>query len=285
MPHQLFLKRIISLSRPRFWLYELGTFAIGVLIASTVRGDFLDPLVLLYGFYFLFPANLLIYGINDIYDYETDMLNPKKTGYEHVLPKELHTKIFKAILVTNTIFVMAVFSTPFFAIISFALFIFFASFYSAPPIRAKARPFLDSFFSAGHYIATGAFGFFLVGGQGSVAFPVMAGMAWAIAMHAYSAVPDIQADGDANLATIATTLNAKPTIWLCLFLYTVSAVIAFFYIGYIAVLFYLPYAAMMSLSLRADDTKLMKLYTYFPTINALIGMGIFFAVLFGKGWL
>jgi 4-hydroxybenzoate polyprenyltransferase len=31
-------------------------------------------------------------------------------------------------------------------------------------------------------------------------------MSWAMAMHAFSAVPDIQADKDAKLATIATFL-------------------------------------------------------------------------------
>ena len=32
--------------------------------------------------YFLIPANILIYGINDIFDYDTDKLNPKKGTYE-----------------------------------------------------------------------------------------------------------------------------------------------------------------------------------------------------------
>lgn len=280
-----FAIQLLTLSRPRFWLYELGTFAIGVLTAASIKGDFLDPMVLLYGLYFLFPANLLIYGINDIFDYETDILNPKKTGYEQVLSKELHPKIFVAIAASNIIFVMAIFSAPPTAIVTFFLFIFFATFYSAPPIRAKARPFFDSFFSAGHYIATGAFGYFLIGGEGSVWLPVVAGLAWAIAMHAYSAVPDIQADSEAGLKTIATTLKAAPTIWLCLFLYTIAAVIAYFYIGAIVILFYVPYVIMMWRSLGVNDSELMKLYTYFPRINSLVGMALFFAILFGKGWL
>lgn len=47
-------------------------------------------------------------------------------------------------------------------IIAFLAFLFFAGQYSAKPIRAKGRPGRDSFFSAGHYIATAAFGFFLI---------------------------------------------------------------------------------------------------------------------------
>jgi 4-hydroxybenzoate polyprenyltransferase len=43
---------------------------------STLRDNIIQ--VLLFGLYFLIPANIRIYGINDIYDYETDKLNPKK---------------------------------------------------------------------------------------------------------------------------------------------------------------------------------------------------------------
>jgi hypothetical protein len=47
-------------------------------------------------------------------------------------------------------------------IISFLAFLFFSSQYSAIPIRAKARPIMDSLFSAGHYVATAVFGYYLI---------------------------------------------------------------------------------------------------------------------------
>ncbi len=76
------LARVLRISRPRFWIYELGPYMIGVLgailITNQSRGVLDFWTILLFGFYFLIPANIWIYGINDIYDYETDKLNPKK---------------------------------------------------------------------------------------------------------------------------------------------------------------------------------------------------------------
>lgn len=75
-------QRVIKISRPRFWIYELGPYLIGILGALSVTGmSFSDVEIrrlTLFALYFFVPANIWIYGINDIYDYETDKLNPKK---------------------------------------------------------------------------------------------------------------------------------------------------------------------------------------------------------------
>lgn len=112
--------------------------------------------IAIFAFYFLVPANIWIYGINDIYDYETDKLNPKKQGYEALVEPKEHKKLWTRILATSLpfLFVLPLSITTY---ISFLLFLFFSAQYSATPIRAKGRPVLDSLFSAGHYIATAAF--------------------------------------------------------------------------------------------------------------------------------
>lgn len=271
--------RIIRLSRPRFWLYELGTYFLGVVAGAIFVGQVYSPIVLIYALFFLFPANLLIYGINDIYDYETDKLNPKKTGYEDLLDPSLHKKVFTYIFITNIPFIIFGFFIPFNAFISLILFFFFASFYSAKPIRAKARPVLDSIFSASHYVITAVFGFYLVGGQEGIFLPVLAGLLWAISMHAYSAVPDIEADKKSGIETIATKLGKNKTIILCSAFYFFAGLIVFQYF-YWAILLAIPYLFLMYKSLGANDQKLFSLYKIFPKLNALIGMAIFFSVFF-----
>lgn len=77
------------------------------------------------------------------------------------------------------------------------IFLFFSGFYSALPIRAKTIPLVDSVFSAGHYVATAVFAYVLISGVQIDRQLVIAGMAWAMAMHAYSALPDIQPDQEA----------------------------------------------------------------------------------------
>ncbi len=272
--------RILRISRPRFWIYELGPYALGALGAIQIHTTLFSLESFLFAIFFLFPANLYIYGINDIYDYETDALNPKKTEYEAlVLPHE-RKKLFAWIsLSTIPFFLFSVF-TPKGAFISFLAFLFFAGFYSAPPIRAKAKPFLDSLFSAGHYVATAAFSYYLFGGSGFPLFPLLAGLMWSIAMHAYSAVPDIEADRGAGLSTIATVLEKKKTIILCALLYLGSGIFVFPYIGSISIILSTLYMFLMALSLRTrTHEELHKLYTYFPLLNTVSGMIIFFAML------
>jgi 4-hydroxybenzoate polyprenyltransferase len=268
------LQRIISISRPRFWIYEFGTFAFGAIAAFSSFSNLLNIQTIIFGFYFLIPANILIYGINDIFDYETDKLNPKKVEYEELLEPKDQKKVWWWIILTNFPFIIAALSLETPAMISFFAFIFFASFYSAKPIRAKARPFLDALFSACHYIATGVFGYYLLGGESFPTLGFIAGILWAVAMHAYSAVPDIKADEDAKLQTIATVLREKGTLILCLTLYGISAYLGSTVLGIGVLLYGLVYISLMIISLKKvgpGGSGLFKIYTYFPYINLVAG--------------
>jgi 4-hydroxybenzoate polyprenyltransferase len=276
------LARAFTLSRPRFWLYELGTFALGVIMALSIYHDTNWWLVGFFALYFLFPANLLIYGINDVYDYETDLRNPKKQGYEDVLAPALHTPVLRLVLWTSVPFVLVALVLSKAALLAFMAFLFFAIYYSMPPVRAKARPVFDSLFSAGHYVATGVFGYFVAGASGDVLLPVVAGMLWAMAMHAYSAVPDIKADSEAGVPTIATFLGARRTIMVCLLAYAAAGLIGYLYLDWWALLLSLPYLVLMVRSLWCDEVALLRLYTYFPYLNALVGMVIFLLILSDK---
>jgi 4-hydroxybenzoate polyprenyltransferase len=267
------LREILNISRPRFWLYEMGTYFIGVLVATNFLTDFLRPEILVFAFFFLIPANILIYGINDIFDYETDKLNPKKVEYEALLVPEKHKAVWVWILATNIPFLIYALTINKKTGIYLLIFYFFAIFYSATPIRAKIRPFFDSLFSAGHYIFTGVFGYFLAGGQGFPLVGFIAGMLWAMAMHAYSAVPDIKADSDAGFKTIATWLGRNGTIIMCLVFYVASAVLFSTLVGIFPLVAVLVYVFLMIKSLRTkDDKKLFKIYTYFPWVNFVTPM-------------
>lgn len=274
------ISKIIRISRPRFWLYELGTYALGVCIGLSAGGNMHAIFIILFGVLFLFPANFFIYGVNDVFDYETDRLNPKKMGYEDTLPPAVHKKVLNSVFWINLPFIIIGLFIPWKAFISLLVFYFFAFFYSAPPIRAKARPFFDSLFSASHYVVTAVCGYYLVGAEGGIELPVFAGICWAVAMHAYSAVPDIDADKDSGISTIAIALGKKATIVLCGFLYVLAGLAAFQYVGFVAFLFMVPYVFLMYLSYDAAETKLFRLYTYFPYLNAAIGMILFFIFLF-----
>ncbi len=274
------LERVIYISRPRFWVYEAGTFAIGVMLALRPL-DYplflVTPLMLAFLLYFIFPANLLIYGVNDIFDYETDRLNPKKIEYEALVSPQEHRPLMQWVAAATFPFLLLLIYAPQTAAIAFAAFLFCAIFYSAPPIRAKVRPGLDSLFSAGHYVATGVFGYYLAGGQDVDWMIVAAGMFWSIAMHAYSAAPDIEADQQSGIETIATRLGEKRTLCLCLALYLAAAALAWEHLGFLAIILGVIYAGLMIASIRATNIEtLFRLYTYFPMLNLVAGFVIFF---------
>lgn len=269
------IRNILIISRPRFWLYELGTFFIGVLVAVASWREFFSLEVLFFGLFFLLPANILIYGINDIFDYETDKYNPKKVEYEALLVPEKHRGVWWWIACTCTPFLVAgCVLLPLQSFLWLLVFFFCASFYSATPIRAKMRPGLDSVFSAGHYIATGLVGYYIV--APNAGFPwvgFLGGMAWAIAMHAYSAVPDIEADTTAGVPTIATFLGAQKTILLSGALYILATILFFQYGGWVALFGGGVYIYLMIRSYKIKtEQELFALYRVFPYCNACIPM-------------
>jgi len=268
------ISEILRISRPRFWIYEAATFAVIGAVSAFQGFAFLSGWrYWIFAFYFLIPANILIYGINDIFDYETDKYNPKKgdTAYESLVTPQKQKFVWIWIILTNILFV------PFLpahlpTILAFVAFIFFASFYSALPIRAKARPLLDSTFSAGHYVATGVFGYYLAGGTDFPTLGVVAGMLWCVAMHAYSAVPDIAADSRAKLKTVAIIIGKKNTIFVCWALYVLAALIAFEAIPVASSMGAVVFSIVMYRSVQTKtEQELFKVYTYFPVINTFVG--------------
>lgn len=279
------LRFLLKVSRPRFWIYIFGPYLIGLVAAVADKQELLDWRVLVFAAYFTLPANLLIYGVNDIFDYETDKLNPKKEGYEALVTPERRNGLIAAILITNIPFIIIIGMLGVQPIIAFASFLFYSIFYSAPPIRAKAWPFLDSLFNV-LYIMPGIFAFAMLTGVQPPNVVFIAGGLWTAAMHAYSAIPDIEADREAKLSTIATVLGSTGTHLFCLAAYIGSAVLAYQYLGKISVVIGLIYVGMMLFSLWGRDKEsVFNVYRRFPLVNAGVGFTIFWYVLISKFYL
>jgi 4-hydroxybenzoate polyprenyltransferase len=234
--------------------------------------------------YFTFPANILIYGINDIYDKDTDALNEKKNGYENALTntKEEDKKLKKVIVWSNIFFIIyALFSFTFIPVLFIFVFILFAHQYSATPLRAKAVPFLDSIVSGILYILPVFVSWGIIYNTLPPIVPIIAGIIWSISMHAYSAIPDINADSKAGIQTGATILGKNKMLILCGILYTTSAILAVPYLGIFAYIGGLVYLVLIILSIKKQTPEeTLKYYKMFPVINTLIGAVIFFSILF-----
>jgi lycopene elongase/hydratase (dihydrobisanhydrobacterioruberin-forming) len=285
------LSYLLRISRPRFWVYLLGPYLVGALaggLQSKSVGWSSIAMLALGAVYFTFSANLLIYGVNDIFDYETDKHNPKKTDYEQLLSPEQRPMIVRAILITSIplaiLFVSLVLSRQS-AILPTVGFLFFGVFYSAPPIRAKVRPLVDTLFNS-LYVFPGVVGYYITSFQSNLSlgwasyYSFWAAVLWCMAMHAYSAVPDIASDKKAKISTIATWLGSQNTLLFCSACYMFAGLLSSSYLGYFSVLATIVYLSMIYLSIKVKGQEFFRLYKAFPLLNMSVGFVMFWYIYF-----
>lgn len=269
--------RLIKLSRPRFWFYLVGPFILPFL---AVRESFAADLqfVVVGSLFFLLFGNLFIYGVNDIFDEETDALNPKKSSYELRYVRRLDLKPLTLAL-TFSFLGFGVYLALLDATLLFlyAGFLFFGYFYSAQPVRAKAIPILDGVFNV-LYIFPGFLASYYVFGSVSL-LAGLAGLFWCMAMHAFSAIPDIGADRGAGVRTTATLLQKNGTILYCAILWSASAALASIFLHSVLPVFLLA-LYLLFLFLAARRSSLFSVYTWFPYLNFLSGMLLSLYLLF-----
>jgi 4-hydroxybenzoate polyprenyltransferase len=153
------------------------------------------------------PFNLLIYGVNDVFDQETDAQNPRKGTLEGArIDRSEVGPIALGVIVSNVPF-LAYFAlfVPSSAVAWMLLYALLFVGYSVPPARFKARPYLDS-------LSNAAYAFPLVFvplglGEGPV-WPAAIGlMAWSAAKHTFDAVQDVDEDRKVGITTTAVKLG------------------------------------------------------------------------------
>ena len=201
---------LLRVSRPRFWLYLGGTFLLGLAFALPAPAALVQLSVLLVFLCFLLPANLFLYGINDLADGDTDKYNPKKGTKEHLLRGTQVRALTSAVWVSAFIIVAV---AAWFALqglwvasLMTLLFLALGAAYSAKPLRLKAKPVLDSASNV-LYVLPGLVGYAFAVNQVPQWEFIAAFVCWTAAMHLFSAIPDIAADKRAKLMTTATVLS------------------------------------------------------------------------------
>lgn len=221
------IRAILAASRPISWVNTAVPFALAYLL-DVRQVDWR----LIVGFvFFLIPYNIAMYGINDVFDYESDIRNPRKGGIEGaVLPKEMHGPLLVASASTVLPFAIVLYAAGTAvsaAWLTLALAAVVA--YSAPPMRFKEVPVLDSATSSAHFTAPALVGATLADAHlnPTTALALTAFFLWGMASHALGAVQDVQADREGGLRSIATELGARTTTRLAAGLYLLAALACF----------------------------------------------------------
>jgi 4-hydroxybenzoate polyprenyltransferase len=217
------LHALFSASRPISWVNTAYPFAAGYLIATrAVTWQFIVGTL-----FFLIPYNLLMYGINDVFDYESDILNPRKGGIEGATNgRELHRLIIISSIGLSLPFIAVLVSLgSWSAKLIFIYIIFMVIAYSAPKLRFKERPILDSFTSSTHFTGPLLFAWALTGWTPSWWPYVVAFFLWGMASHAFGAVQDIRADRAGGIASVGTVLGPRKTTLGAIGCYAVATVL------------------------------------------------------------
>jgi 4-hydroxybenzoate polyprenyltransferase len=277
------LLTLLKISRPKFWGYLAGTFLVGYTLAIHTLQDFYTPLFFVLLGFFLFPANLFLYGINDLFDQDTDAFNKKKTVHEHRLLKKetryLSISLFFCLLISVGIFFLL---PSFLTQLLLVLFILLAAFYSASPFRFKARPFIDSGSNI-LYILPGVIGYLSISNQPLDWWIILAISSWAISMHLFSAIPDIEADKKAHLTTSAIFFGKTPSLLICSILWLAFSLISISQIQLFPFsLLTLVYPIIPLIVVLHKKISILEVYWYFPWINNFFGFILFVLLIWQK---
>jgi 4-hydroxybenzoate polyprenyltransferase len=268
-PHGSRLRSLLVLSRPRFWLYLAGPVLVGVAFGADAVADLVTPRTLALFGYFLVPANLLLYGVNDVFDRDVDAANPKKAGREG---RYAGDPVVPAVVVASFLLGLALFPVvPPVAWPHLAGFLLLGVAYSAPPLRLKTTPPLDSL-SNGLYVLPGAAAYATVAGVQPPLAALVGGWLWAMAMHTFSAIPDVEPDRAAGIRTTATVLGPPRTLVYCAAVWLLAAGAFALVDGRIGAL--LLCYPLLVVGIVAADVDVTRAYWWFPAVNTLVGAAL-----------
>ncbi len=200
--------RLFHISRPVLWINTVGPGTIGMWLTGDLFAWGALPVLL----WLTLPFNLLIYGVNDVFDQETDAKNPRKGTLEgaRIDRSEVRPVVLGVIFTNAPFLIYSLLFLPFSAVAWMLLYALLFVGYSVPPARFKAHPYLDS-------LSNAAYAFPLVFvplalGKGPVWSAALGLMAWSAAKHTFDAVQDMDEDRRAGITTTAVRLGPSGVV-------------------------------------------------------------------------
>ncbi|MFG6401795.1 prenyltransferase [Microbacterium sp. P04] len=272
------VRELFVSSRPVSWINTAFPFVAAYLLTTRQ----IDLALVVGALFFLVPYNLAMYGVNDVFDYESDLRNPRKGGaHGAVLDRRMHRITLWAAAVSCVPFVvfLVVVGSPASWVV-LAISLFFVVFYSAPPLRLKEVPFADSVTSSIHFFSPAVYGFVLAGATWTwqLVAVIVAFALWGVASHAFGAVQDVEADRSADISSIATARGARWTVRFAIGCYAAAGLIMLptAWPGPLGAILVLPYLAVVwPFRSVTDETAATATLGWrrFLWVNQLAGFG------------
>lgn len=209
------------ISRPVSWII----FPLGYGIGLVLGGIQVNLFHLIQMFTLTLPASFVMFGINDVYDIDSDKLNPrKKDKFFGIVIDEIDVPEIKKISLFFSILIIVV------SLFSFNLVHIFLTFlavisvyvYSVPPIRIKSRPIIDSIFNMLFIYLPFAMGYSLMGTLDFLNIHFIIFGLLGSAAHAIGTVSDLNSDKKTGIKTFATQYGHVLPLIFALFLFLIN---------------------------------------------------------------
>lgn len=273
---------LLSISRPRFWLYIGGTYLVGAALGLTQLDQLFSFQFWTHFVYFLLPANLFVYGVNDLFDSDTDMYNRKKSAQEHRLrQKEVRwLQIWIGTSLILALGLMVWLQSSWWERSLTTTFLVLAAAYSTPPFRFKARPIWD-FVSNAFYIIPGIIGYYQMSQTLPAWYLIFGLICWTGAMHLFSAIPDMVADSQAKLKTTAVVVGRNNALMICALLWLTFAgifLVTTQWRPWTYALFIYP--LIPAYLLNQPNETVQRVYWLFPFLNGLMGGAVYWLTIY-----
>ncbi len=214
---------LLKVSRPGFWLTSVWFY----LLPLGQRDVFSSGAFWLGVFYVGFPLGMLIYGWNDLVDFETDRLNPRKDTFlfgARPTRAQMRRLPLAIALVQVPFVAVFVWLVGWKALAWFAALVAATALYNGPGIGLKGRPGFDLLNQVG-YLLVFVLSSWLSGVPQLPWFTFVFGALFAMHSHLFGEIMDLTPDRIAGRRTTAVALGIRPAKALMVALILAEAVL------------------------------------------------------------
>lgn len=208
------LKALLFTSRPALW-WTIGLVFTAGAIASSAA---FDTTFFLFLFLLMVPGCFVLFGLNDVYDYDSDKQNARKDSLAGAaLEPKYHDLVLQVSAGISVFMFLILLSTrDVFTITTGLILAFLAYAYSVPPLRFSEVPVLDALSNAGLILCTILLGFSLSGSFFEVPTQIYVLGVVVVGMHSFFSLMDYSADKAASKNTLMILIGKRPAMIISL---------------------------------------------------------------------
>ncbi len=269
-------KLLLSVSRPIIWI----SGPLIILAGIVYSGGNITPMAFLQMVLLTFPAGVITFGINDVYDYKSDKMNPRKKHIEGIKLKPkyhkfvLNSALFSSILLLS----ISLWTKNITNIIGVSGLLFFSYIYSAPPIRLKKRPPLDSFSNGAIVLSVFLIGFSYGKTLYQIDNKILFSALCVAGFHTFTTVLDYKYDKKAKDMTFAVKFGKRTALMFSLLILLITIMYGNFSR---IILDFLIFCTILSfIAFIYPREKIVRIFTWFIYAGIIITATLYLLLFF-----